>query len=195
MSRTRNAFAVHRHPVCQFTGGLLAFVVCGMIATTAAANHLIADEGGAQSSSYKSSESGAERPAAIELARAFTAAMNGNDVETLVDLFTDEDAGPTVTADRFAWQKFEIRRWAEWQVEMHINAHAYDYWLTEHGAAWEADVHRDDWAALGVPALAVTNSVWVHNGKLANFTSVARNPADTQPLGDRWRPATVPETE
>jgi hypothetical protein len=29
---------------------------------------------------------------------------------TLVDLFTDGD-GPTVTADRFAWQKFEIRRW------------------------------------------------------------------------------------
>jgi hypothetical protein len=165
-----------------------------MIATTAAANHLVAHAGGAQSS-YESSESAAECPAAIELARAFTAALNGNDVETLVDLFTDEDAGPTVTADRFAWQKFEIRRWAERQVEMHINAHTYDYRLTEHGAAWDADVYRDDWAALGVPALAVTNSVWVHHGKLANFTSVPRNPADTQPMGDRWRPATGPETE
>jgi len=164
-----------------------------MIATTTAANHLIADEGA--QSSYESSESGAERPSAIELAQAFTAALNGHDVETLVDLFTDEDAGPTVTADRFAWQKFEIRRWAEGQVEMHINAPAYDYRLTQHGAAWDADVYRDDWAALGVPALAVTNSVWVHNGKLANFTSVPRSPADTQPLGVRWRPATVPETE
>ena len=194
MSRTRNAFVVHRHPVCQFTGGFLAFVVCGTIATTAAANRLVADDGGARSS-YESSESGAERPDAIELAQAFSAALNGNDVETLVDLFTDEDAGPTVTADRFAWQKFEIRRWAQWQVEMHINAHAYDYRLTEHGAAWDTDVYRDDWAALGVPALAVTNSVWVHHGKLANFTSLPRNPADTQPLGDRWQPATVPETE
>ena len=180
--------------MCQLTGGLLAFVVCGMIATTAAANHVVAGERGAPSSS-ESSESGAERPAASELARAFTAALNGNDVETLVDLFTDEDAGPTVTADRFAWQKFEIRRWAQLQVEMNIDLHAYDYRLTEHGAAWDADVYRDDWAALGVPALAVTNSVWVHHGKLANFTSVPRNPADTQPLGDRWRPATVPETE
>jgi hypothetical protein len=50
-----------------------------------------------------------ELPASIQLAQAFTAALNAHDVDALVELFTEEHAGPTVTADRFAWQKFEIR--------------------------------------------------------------------------------------
>jgi hypothetical protein len=49
---------------------------------------------------------------AIQLALAFTDALNDHNVGALVDLFTDEDGGPTVNADRDAWQRFEIREWA-----------------------------------------------------------------------------------
>src|SRR5689334_12118762 len=55
-----------------------------------------------------SSESRQEWPESIALARDFTAALNAHDVEALLALFTEEDAGPSVMADRSAWQKFEI---------------------------------------------------------------------------------------
>ncbi len=134
-----------------------------------------------------------EAPEAIELAQALTSALNNHDVEALVALFTDEDAGPTVTADRYAWLQFEIALWAEQQVAMNIRVDASDYRLTEHGAAWEAEVYRDDWSGRGVSSLPVTNSVWVHGGKLANFTSVLRDGRDAERLGGLWRPGAAPE--
>jgi hypothetical protein len=111
----------------------------------------------------------------------------------LVALFTEEDAGPTVTADRYAWQKFEIRLWAEQQVAANIHVEAYDYQLSADGAAWDGEVQRDDWSARGVPSLLVTNSVWVQHGKLAAFTSQARNARDAARLGELWRPGASPE--
>jgi hypothetical protein len=140
-----------------------------------------------------SSEAWSEGPDALALARAFTAALDGHDVEALVAVFTEEDAGPTVTADRSAWQKFEIRLWAERQVRANIDVEAHAYWLTDHGAAWDAEVYRDDWAALGVDVLPVTNSVWVHAGKLADFTSTPRDRRLAERLGDLWRPGAAPE--
>jgi hypothetical protein len=132
-------------------------------------------------------------PASIALAEAFTSAMNAHDVDAIVELFTDEDAGPTVYADRSAWQKFEIRLWAGRQSDMNIRIAAYNYRVTEQGAAWDADVYRDDWASTGVQALSVTNSVWAQNGKLTNFTSTPRRPLDAEQLGTLWRPGATPE--
>jgi hypothetical protein len=134
-----------------------------------------------------------ELPAGIELAQAFSAALNGHNVEALVALFTEEDAGPTVAADRYAWQKFEIRVWAERQVAGNIHVEAYDYRISEHGVLWEADVYRDDWGAIGVTPLPVSNAIWVHHGKLASFTSTPRNPHDAQLLGGAWQPDAEPE--
>ena len=131
-------------------------------------------------------------PTSVQLAQALTAALNAHDVDTLVELFTDEDAGPTITADRFAWLKYEIHLWAERQAGMHIQMSAHGYWLTEEGAAWDAEVYRDDWAAVGIPALHVTNSIWVHEGRIANFTSRADNPREAELLGDLWRPGAKP---
>lgn len=141
----------------------------------------------------EASNVGTELPESIQLAQAFTAALNAYDVDALLDLFTEEDAGPTVTADRSAWQKFEIRRWAERQVEAGIRMEAYDYRVTEHGAAWRADVYRDDWSALGLTPLAVTNSIWLHKGHLADFTSRLTAPGDLLRLGRLWQPGVVPE--
>ena len=104
------------------------------------------------------------------------------------ELFTEEDAGATVNADRFAWGKFEIRLWAQQQVRAGIRTEMHDVWLTEHGAAWNADVYRDDWLALGLKVLPVTNTIWVHNGHLANFTSQPTEPGDLLRLGRTWRP-------
>jgi hypothetical protein len=134
-----------------------------------------------------------ELPRSIQLAQAFTAALNGHDVDALVELFTEEDAGPTVTADRFAWQKFEIRLWAQQQVQAGIRSEAYDFRVTEHGAAWKADVYRDDWRALGAEFVPVTNTIWVHNGQLADFTSNLSDPRDMQRLGPLWQPGAVPD--
>jgi hypothetical protein len=134
-----------------------------------------------------------ELPASIQLAQAFTAALNAHDVDALVELFTEEDAGATVTADRFAWQKFEIRLWAQQQIQGGIRTEAYDYRLIEHGAAWNADVYRDDWQALGVRALRLSNSVTVHNGQLVDFTSRLAEPNDLLRLGRLWQPGAVPE--
>jgi hypothetical protein len=130
---------------------------------------------------------------AVELAEAFTAALNAHDVDALVDLFTEEDSGPTINADRSAWQKFEIALWAQRQVRSNIFVDAYDYRPTDHGVAWDADVYRDDWAAFGVETLRVTNSVWVHQGKVATFTSVPRDPRDAERLANLWRPGSAPE--
>jgi hypothetical protein len=41
-------------------------------------------------------------PISIQLAQAFTAALNAHDVDALVELFTEDDAGPSVNADRYA---------------------------------------------------------------------------------------------
>jgi hypothetical protein len=139
------------------------------------------------------SDTGTELPDSIQLAQAFTAALNAHDVDALVELFTDEDAGPTVTADRFAWQKFEIRLWAQQQTDAGIRTEAFDYRVTEHGAAWSADVYRDDWRAVGVTPLRVSNSIWVHNGHLADFTSQLSEPSDLPRLGQLWQPGAVPE--
>jgi hypothetical protein len=73
---------------------------------------------------------------------------------------------------------------------MNIHVVAYDYQLSEHSATWDAAVYRDDWTAVGVNPLVVTNSIWVHNGKIASFTSVPRDPADVEQLGTpvaSWR--------
>jgi alkylation response protein AidB-like acyl-CoA dehydrogenase len=84
--------------------------------------------------------------------------------------------------------RLQCMRWAEQQVQMNIHADAYDFRMDEHGAAWEAIVYRDDWAAIGVHALTVTNAIWVNNGKIASFTSVAKNRMDVDQLGNLWRP-------
>ena len=52
---------------------------------------------------------------------------------------------------------------------------AYGYRFADHGVAWDAEVTRADWTALGVKALPVTSTIWVYHGKLANFTMVSRN--------------------
>ena len=132
-------------------------------------------------------------PTSIELAQAFTTALNDHDVDAVVAMFTDEDSGPTVNADRRAWQKFEIRLWAEQQVAADISTEAYDYRTTEYGAAWSGNVHRADWAAKGVEVVAVSNSIWVHNGQLADFYSTLSELRDAERLGDLWRPGAAPD--
>jgi hypothetical protein len=144
-------------------------------------------------SGAEASSSGTEPPGSIQLAQAFTAALNAHDVDALVELFTEEDAGPTVTADRFAWEKFEIRLWALQQAQGGLRAEAYDYRVTELGAAWSADLYRDDWRALGLTAVRVTDTISVHNGRLADFTSELSEPSDQLRLGRLWQPGTVPE--
>jgi hypothetical protein len=170
-----------------------AAVVAVLLATWtsfSAAAKLIAT--GADRTSLAASSSG-EVPASIQLAQAFTSALNRHDVEALVALFTEEDAGPTVTADRYPWQKFEIRVWAERQVAANIHVEASGYWIDQHGATWDAEVQRDDWSGLGVSSLLVTNSVWVQHGKLASFTSQPREARDAERLGDLWRPDASPK--
>src|SRR4051794_34045344 len=102
--------------------------------------------------------------ASVDLAQTFTEALNAHDVQGIVGLFPDDDSGTTISADRYAWQKFEIRLWAERQVEANIRVVAYDYRVTERGAEWRAEVSRDDFRALGVDFVPVSNSIWVHDG-------------------------------
>jgi hypothetical protein len=128
----------------------------------------------------------------VELAQAFTAALNTHDADALVELFTDEDGGPTVNADRFAWQKFEIRVWALQQVAANVHADAYDYETTDFGATWNADMFRADWSLLGAQRVRVTNSIWVHHGRVADFTSRLSDPSDQLLLGQLWQPGTAP---
>jgi hypothetical protein len=124
----------------------------------------------------------------IELAQAFTVALNAHDVDALVELFTEDDSGPTLSADRYAWQKSEIRLWAQQQAAANIHVTAYDFQLTDTGATWNADVFRDDWQEWGVSLLPVANTIWVHDGKLADFTSTLRDPQDAERLSGLWRP-------
>jgi hypothetical protein len=128
-------------------------------------------------------------PVPIQLAQSVTTALNAHDVDALVDLFTDEDSGPTLTAERYAWQKSEIRQWAMQQVSANVRVDARNYRLSEYGATWDADVYRDDWTILGVEPLAVTNSIMVHNGRLAGFTAEPQLPSDVEALGSLWRPS------
>lgn len=130
----------------------------------------------------------------IALAEAFTAALNSHDVDALLALFTEEDSGPTVNADRYAWQKYEIRLWAEQQVAGGIRVTGYDYQVTEHGVAWQAAVSREDWRlVLGVDTVPLTNSIWVHEGKIADFTSTLNDPRDADVLRGFWRPSSTPD--
>jgi hypothetical protein len=130
---------------------------------------------------------------AVALAQALTVELNAHDVDGLVELFTDDDAGPSVSADRYAWLKFEIRLWAQKQADTNFRMQAYEFRVTEQGAAWDADLYRDDWAAIGVSPLQVTNSIWVQNGRIANFTEKPRNSNDTDKLANQWQPGRAPE--
>jgi len=127
-------------------------------------------------------------PASIELAQAFTSALNAHDVDRVVDMFTEDDAGATVTADAYAWTKFEIRLWAQRQALQRVHVSAHDFQVIERGAAWNADVFRNDWQIWGVSLLPVSNTIWVHDGKIANFTSILRDPRDARLLSSLWEP-------
>jgi hypothetical protein len=132
-------------------------------------------------------------PKNLELAQRFTAALNAHDVDALVELFTDdEDGGGTVHAERYAWNKFEIRAWAQQQVRADTHTDARDYRVTEHGAVWNAEVYREDWRRLGVDSLRVLNSIWVDDGKLVDFTSKPVDQHDAEQLGRLWRPRASP---
>jgi hypothetical protein len=139
------------------------------------------------------SDARSEAPGTVALAHAFTSTLNAHDVDALVELFTDEDAGATVSADRYAWGKFEIRLWAEQQVRAGIWSEAYDYQVTEQSAVWNAEVYRDDWQAMGLTAVPVRNSIWVQDGRLADFTSKPREPGVLLRLGRLWQPGVAPE--
>ncbi len=130
---------------------------------------------------------------ALGLARAVSVELNAHDVDAFVELFTESDAGPSVSADRYAWLKSEIRLWAQQQADLNLSMDARDYRVTEQGAVWDADVYRDDWIAVGVAPLAVTNAIWVHDRKIAIFSEQPRNPIDAARLGILWRPGAVPE--
>lgn len=171
----------------HYTTSMLAAAILAVSAVTAYGFASVVERVGAMSDAAP--ESVSEQSDGVVLAQALTAAINRHDVEEFVGLFTEEDGGPTLVADRFAWQKFEIALWAQEQVRANVVIEAYNYQATENGATWDANVYRDDWVAIGISPLAVTNSVWVHHGKLANFTSVPRFATDAQQLGDRWRPA------
>jgi hypothetical protein len=193
----RYASRIDRQPRRTFARMLRAIaVLVAFLAPAsgiAAASTVVIIRVGTISPTEVSNDTGTPLPARVVLAKAFTSAMIAHDVDAIVELFTDEDAGPTVSADRSAWQKFEIRLWARRQADMNIRIAAYDYRITEQGAAWDADVYRDDWASVGINALPVTNSVWVHNGKLTNFTSTPRSTLDAEQLGNLWRPGSTPE--
>ena len=133
-------------------------------------------------------------PNNLELAQRFTATLNAQDVDALVELFADddEDNGATVHADRYAWNKFEIRAWAQQQVRANTHMDARDHRPTTNGAAWNAEVYRDDWGQLGVDSLSVLNSIWVHDGKLVDFTSKPLDQHDIEQLGRLWQPGASP---
>jgi hypothetical protein len=144
-------------------------------------------------SALASTDVGAQPLASPELARAFTDALNAHDVDALVDMFGDAEAGPTVQAERYAWNRYEIRLWAQLQARANIRVDAYDYQATEHGATWSATVHRDDWQAAGVEGLAQTHSIWVEDGKIVALTATLTDPRDAGRLGHLWRPGASPD--
>jgi hypothetical protein len=143
-----------------------------------------------------STDFGAQPTSSVALAQALTAALNTHDVEALVQLFSEEGPGATVHADRYAWTKYEIRLWAQQQVRANIQIDAHDYWVTDHGAAWNATVYRQDWRELGVNALPVLNAISVADGKLMDFTARRRThstPSGCSTCGGRGRyPITRP---
>jgi hypothetical protein len=127
----------------------------------------------------------------IELAQAFTAALNAHDVDAVVSYFTEADSGPTVNADRYAWQKYEIRMWAARQAALNFHIDGYDYRVTDHGVEWNADLSRDDFRQLGLESVPVTNSIWIHDGQVADFTATLSDPRDAALLGPLWQPGTL----
>jgi hypothetical protein len=172
----------------QMGAAIIAIAWLGMaVAFTLAADHLFARP---TSQTMKTPQ--IDVPPNVRLAQAFTTALNTHDVDTLVDLFTDEDSGPTLSADVHAWHKFEIHQWAMLQIQASIRVSAFDYRPTEHGAIWRADVYRGDWAELGVSTVRVWNEIWVHNGKLAHFRSTPRDLREIERLGSLWRPGSPP---
>src|SRR5262245_15135440 len=92
-----------------------------------------------------------------ELAQAFTAALNGHDADRWRELFGEAGGRRTVEADRSAWNRYELRLWAEQQFRSNIRVQGFDYRPTEDGATWTSLASRDDWSGLGARALALSN--------------------------------------
>jgi len=138
-------------------------------------------------------DAGAQLPGNVALAETFMAALNAHDVDAIVGLFSEDGPGATVHADRYAWTAYEIRLWAQKQVDENVQADGYAYEAFDHGAVWAATLYRDDFQAAGVDAVALHNTIFVEDGKIADFTATLVNARDRAQLGDLWRPGSAPD--
>jgi hypothetical protein len=60
--------------------------------------------------------------------------------------------------------------------------------ITEHGAARNAEVYRDDWR-VGRQQVACDELHLGFDGEVANFTSILRDPREAFRLSSLWEPS------
>ena len=107
LSERRRAAVDPRHVVLRPVTPIVLLILTGLLAsaTTAALPTRV----GETPVTNRPTAAGAEQPDNIKLAETFIAALNAHDVDAVVALFTDVEPGAVVSADRYAWEKFEIR--------------------------------------------------------------------------------------
>ena len=125
-----------------------------------------------------------------DAAASLVAAMNSGDVDGVVSLFADE---ATVYADRYAWLDYEIRIWAEINVDrgLIVEPRGPIQDMGQH-VVWQAALTRNDWRAVGVERLDVSEDALIEDGKITSLTVTPLDPNEVARLGDLWQPRAAP---
>lgn len=133
----------------------------------------------------------ADTSSELTLAAALVDALNHGDEGGMVALF---DAEATVTADRYAWTRFEIHLWARAQIAASIVMEPEGpYQAVPNRAMWTARVRRADWRERGADWVRMANQILTQDGHIMDFTSVPLDGASVIPLGNLWRPGSTPD--
>jgi PKD domain len=186
----------------SFTRSTLRAIVLAVVVALATGVALTGGStmAGGQVTTMSSVESNAVEdglPVPIQLAQALTTALNDHDVDALVDLFTEEDSGPTVNADHHAWQKFEIRQWARQQVSDFDGTSSSDpdagdtltyAWDFNADGATDSTSATASYTYASAGSIAATLTVTDTRG-VWNTASATITPGNTPPLANIASPA------
>ncbi|MDQ6672683.1 MAG: hypothetical protein M3069_18405 [Chloroflexota bacterium] len=106
----------------------------------------------------------------VAIAVALDAALNGGDVEAVLNMF-DDAAVVKIPPDVYTGSP-QIRNWASYLVANHFGTEPGLRHLGRESIIWPAEVRSDQLARFGIASLHGEATLTVRNGKIASYTFV-----------------------
>jgi hypothetical protein len=175
---------------CALRACLVLLTLAAGIGLASQAHVSAAPEGGGPERADDAHRASLPLPA---LEDALVRNLNRGDEDGVVALF---DPQATVEADRHAAGVDEIRLWARRQIAYSINIVVDRREAADSGpnrAMWTAHVWRQDWRAIGLPSVVMTQAIWTVGPRIVHFSAFPTDGTLVPQLGDAWRPSSAPD--